>query len=266
MNNNVDMQKLIKFGLFLGIVLAFFLVTISLKAIKEYGYVGADIPPVNTVSFNGTGEVVVIPDIATFTFSVTEEAKNVKDAQDKVTKKIDVALDALKGLSIPDKNIKTVSYNIYPKYEYENAVCTQWSCPPSRSALVGYTVTQTIQVKIEDVDKAGEILGAMGEIGISEISGLSFTVEDEEKYTREARQKAIADAKEKAKTLSKDLGVRLLRVVSFYESGNYPPIYYKEGMGMGGAVSSDSGAPIPSVPTGENKVISNVTIVYELGR
>lgn len=260
------MQKLTKLGVFLGIVLAFFLTTLSLKAIKEYGYVGADIPPVNTVSFSGTGEVVVIPDIATFTFSVTEEAKEVKDAQAKVTQKIDTALERLKGLSIADKNIKTVSYNVYPKYEYEAAVCSQWSCPPGKSTLVGYTVTQTIQVKIENVDEAGTILGAMGEIGISEISGLTFTVEDEEKYTREARQKAIADAKEKAKILSKDLGVRLLRVVSFSEAGNYPPIYYKEALGMGGDIRADASMPVPSVPTGENKVVSNVTITYELGR
>ena len=60
MNNNVDMQKLIKFGLFLGIVLAFFLVTTSLKVIKEYGYVGADIPPVNTVSASASTPTEII--------------------------------------------------------------------------------------------------------------------------------------------------------------------------------------------------------------
>ncbi|MEK7180380.1 MAG: SIMPL domain-containing protein [Patescibacteria group bacterium] len=258
------MQKFIKHGLFLVIVLAFFLVVVSMKTLKEYRYVGADIPPVNVISFSGKGEVIVIPDTATFTFGVTEEAKNVKDAQLKVTQKINLALARLKDLSIAEKNIKTISYNVYPKYEYEKQICTQYSCPPSRSTLVGYTVTQTIEVKVEDIDTAGAVLGAIGEVGATEISGLTFTSKDEEGQIREARKKAIEDAKQKASILAKDLGVRLVRIVNFSEGGSYP-FYYRAAYGMGGA-EKDVILPAPSLPIGENKVISEVTITYELGR
>ncbi|MEK9186649.1 MAG: SIMPL domain-containing protein, partial [Patescibacteria group bacterium] len=105
--------------------------------------------------------------------------------------------------------------------------------------------------------------GSMGEVPVTEISGLTFTSKNEEGQIREARKKAIEDAKGKASVLAKDLGVRLVRIVNFYESGNYPPIYYKGAMSIGGA-EADSG--VPTVPTGENKIVSNITITYELGR
>jgi uncharacterized protein YggE len=260
MNN--DMNKFLKYGLFLVFVVAFVLVGFGLKTFKEYYYVGADIAPVTTITFSGKGEIMAAPDTATFTFSISKDATNVKDAQKDVTQKTNVALARLKSLSIEEKNIKTIAYNVYPKYEYSNGICTQWSCPPSTSKLIGYTVTQTIEVKVEDIDAAGAVLGAMGEAGVTEISGLNFTVKDEEGKIREARQKAIADAKAKARELASDLDVDLLRIVSFSESGNYPgPIYYKGLMadGMGGAESAN-----PDIPVGENKIVSNVSITYEI--
>lgn len=259
---NTGMQKIVKTGVFLILILSFFTIVLSLKTLKEYRYVGADIPPVTTITFSGEGEVVAIPDTATFTFSVTEEAKNVSEAQQKVTEKINVALKRLADFGIEEKNIKTVSYNLYPKYEYEKVICTQFSCPPARQNLVGYEVSQTIEVKVENIDDAGKVLGAMGEAGVTQISGLTFSIKDEKVKIREARQKAILDAKTKAVELSKDLNVQLVRIVNFYESGNYPPIYYAK-FGLGGAEMADGGGG-PQLPAGENKIISNVNITYEI--
>ncbi len=256
------MGKLFKYGLFLVFVVAFVLVGLGLKTFKEYYYVGADIAPVTTITFSGKGEIMAAPDTATFTFSISKDAANVKDAQKDVTQKINSALVSLKDLKVEDKNVKTIAYNIYPKYKYSNSACTQWSCPPSKSLLVGYTVTQTIEVKVEDIDTAGQVLGTMGETGVSEISGLTFTVKDEEGKIREARQKAITDAKAKARELASDLGVTLLRIVDFSESGNFPsPIYYK---GLMAADSMGGGSATPEVPVGENKIVSNVSITYEI--
>jgi len=88
-------------------------------------------------------------------------------------------------------------------------------------------------------------------------------VEDESAIQTEARDEAIADAKEKAKALAKELGVSLVRIVSFTESnGGYPYPLYDKAYGMGGAVAQS--APAPEISTGENKYTSNVTIVYEI--
>jgi uncharacterized protein YggE len=68
-------------------ILTIFLVVISIKEIKSIGYVGKDNPVYNTISVNGKGEAVSIPDVATFSFSVTETAKTVAEAQSKATDK-----------------------------------------------------------------------------------------------------------------------------------------------------------------------------------
>jgi uncharacterized protein YggE len=74
---------------------------------------------------------------------------------------------------------------------------------------------------------------------------------------------AIDEAKEKAKVLSKDLGVSLVRIVNFSENGNIPMMYGK-GMMATDSVASAPVAPSPELPTGENKITSNVTITYEI--
>ena len=257
-----EIQKVLKYGMLLILILGFFLIALSLKIFKEYYYVGKDIPPLTTITFSGKGEEVAVPDVATFTFTVTEESLVVKDAQQRTTERINTALSHLKDFGIEDKNIKTIAYNIYPKYEYISPNCTIYGCPPGRSTLSGYEVSQTIEVKVENIDDAGKILGAMGEIGVSQISGLNFTVSNEEDLVREARKKAIAEAKEKARALSADLGVQLVRIVSFYESGYPSPYLYGaiESFGKGG----DGAFLEADIPVGEDKIISEVNITYEI--
>ena len=261
--NNGSRERFWKIGELTLLVLSLFLAVQVVSGVKSYWYIGENIQNQPTISFSGKGEVFSVPDIASFTFSVTENAKTVLDAQEKATKKINAALGVLKSKGIKDKDIKTSDYSVYPKYEYSPSVCTQFSCPPSRQILTGYEVSQTVSVKVRKVADAGAILGLLGETAVTNISGLNFTVDDEEALVREARQKAIADAKGKAATLSKDLGVRLVRIISFSENGGGMPIYYgaKTTLGMGGDVET---RPTPDIPTGENKITSEVTITYEI--
>jgi uncharacterized protein YggE len=117
-------------------------------------------------------------------------------------------------------------------------------------------------VKIRKIEDAGKVLGVIGTTGVSDISGLNFEVDEQDEKVREARKMAIDDAREQAKQLAKDLGVKLGDIVSFNESGNYPmPMYYVKDMalGMGGSAEST-----PEIPTGESEITSNVTIVYEI--
>ncbi|HEY4489676.1 MAG TPA: SIMPL domain-containing protein [Candidatus Paceibacterota bacterium] len=267
MNEEVK-NRALKFIPLLAVVLSLFLVVQTLNALRDYG--SGDLPK-NVITVEGSGEVFAPPDIAEFNFSVNSEGKDIKEAQSKVTTKIDAAVKSLKDAGVLEKDIKTTDYNAYPKYEYSQSVCPAVSsisgapvyCPPGKQVLVGYEVNQTISVKVRKVDDAGKLLELVANAGVTNVSGLSFTIDDEEKLQRQARQMAIDEAKEKAKVLAKDLGVRLVRIVSFNESGNYPtPIYFgrEAAMGMGG----DAQVKAPSVPTGENKITSNVTITYEI--
>ncbi len=137
------------------------------------------------------------------------------------------------------------------------------SCPPNGSnVLVGYSVSETISVKVRKTDQAGAIVTGLGALGVTDISGPNFTIDNDDAIKAEARSKAITNAKEKAAELSKELGVKLVRIVNFSENGNNPyPMYSKamDMMAIGGA--APEAAPLP---TGENKYTSNVTITYEI--
>ncbi|MBX4200156.1 SIMPL domain-containing protein [Candidatus Parcubacteria bacterium] len=257
---NENTQSLIKWGRIVLIMLGVFLIVEALVGLKS---LRTPTPAVNVISITGTGEVMVVPDIATVSYTVSADAKDVATAQESVTTKMDNILNALKNLGIDDKDVKTTNYNVYPKYTYTSTVCTVNNCPPSRQIPDGYTVSHDITVKIRKTDNAGKVLAALGSNGATNISSVTFTTDDPEKVQNEARDKAIADAKSKAEVLSKSLDIDLDHIVNFYDNSGYPyPVY-----GMGGMdLKAQSAAPAvaPTLPTGENKVTSSVTLVYEI--
>lgn len=218
-----------------------------------------------TISVTGTGEVLSVPDIGQFSFSVMAEGDDANAAQEKSAQSINAIVDYLKGEGVADKDIKTTNYNLYPKYRYEERTCISNSyCPPGERIMDGFSVTQTILVKVRETDKAGDLISGVGEKGATDISGLTFTIDDEDSLLAEAREKAIADAKDKAKTLANDLGVRIVRISGYWENqGGYPQPYGYGGADM--AMSESSVKNIaPQVPTGENKLSVSVNISYEV--
>ncbi|MBX4191978.1 SIMPL domain-containing protein [Candidatus Parcubacteria bacterium] len=248
------------------ILVAVFLAVEVVAGVQGLRYIGTGTTPTNTISVSGYGEALAVPDIATFTFSVVSEKSTVAAAQTDATTKANAITKYLKDAGIADKDIQTSNYSVYPQYDYQTAVCqANGVCPGGRSVLRGYEVRQTTTVKVRDTAKAGDLLTGVGTQGATEVSGLNFTFDDPQMVQDQAREKAITDAKDKANTLAKQLGVRLVRVVSFNENGNNPgPIpYYSKAMdataqGMGGA------AVAPEISTGENKITSNVSIIYEI--
>ena len=116
-------QKVWKIGAIVGILLAVYLLALSIGQFKSIGYIGSGIQPTNTISVSGTGDAYAIPDVATFSFTVNDTEKVVADAQTKVTTKINAAMLAVEGQGVDKKDIQTTYYSINPHYEYQNAVC-----------------------------------------------------------------------------------------------------------------------------------------------
>lgn len=255
-----EMKRLLKWGSWVVLVLGAFLALEALNAFKD---LRADNPVYNSISVTGQGEAVSVPDVAEFSFTVTEDSKSVSDAQSGVTTKMNTILADLKALKIEDKDIKTIDYTVWPKYIYQGGVCTANICPPSRQIADGYTVNHTVQIKVRKTDDAGKALSAVGAKGAANVSSLSFTTDDPDKALVEARGKAVEDAKAKAEDLAKHLGVRIVRVVGYYDNapGSYP--MYEGGMG-GTTISKSADMVAPTLPSGENKVITSVTINYEI--
>lgn len=266
--SGTNAERISKYTAWAIFLLACFLVVQILVGLKKFGYIGKDVYPQRTIMVSGEGEAFAIPDIATFSFSVTENGATVKQAQEKVEAKINAALSDIKEAGIEERDIQTTSYNVYPKYEWQQVYCIQMVgviCPPGRNVLQGYEVSQTILVKVRDTEKAGDLVTRVGATGVSNISGLEFTIDDRDSYVQMAREKAIEEAKVNAKKLADDLGVGLGKMLYFNEVGNYPSPYYAEG--MGGAdmrVSAVAEQVKATLPTGESKITSQVNLTYEI--
>jgi len=95
----------------------------------------------------------------------------------------------------------------------------------------------------------------------SDLNGPNFAIDNEDSLKDSARKLAIDEAKLKAKNLAKDLGIRLGKITSFSENGNYPVPMYAKTMTSDTAVGASAPAQLP---VGENIISSDVTITYEI--
>lgn len=238
-------------------------VLVGAQAIKALMNIDTPQPTAgNVITVEGQGTVSAVPDVATISYTVTENATTASQAQDAATKKANVALAVVKDLGIPEEDIKTTSYNLSPRYSYSQP-CYGAICPPYEQRVVGYSVSQTVQVKIRDLDKVGKVLASLGDAGVSNLYGPNFVIDDEDELRAEARAEAIKEARAKAKDLAKDLNVRLVRVVNFWEnSGPYPYYSKTEAYGLGGDATAPQASP--EVPAGENEIVVNVSVTYEI--
>ena len=227
-----------------------FLIFATQNEIKKGRYIGQEIERTSSVAVSGQGKVSAKPDIGEVSLSVVSEAPTVAAAQKDNTEKMNKIIAGMKGLGVEEKDLKTTNYTIYPKYQYVYG----------KSNIIGYEVNQTLEVKIRNLDKVGDILTKATELGTNQMGALSFTFDDPEGLQAEARKKAIDEAKEKAEVLADDLGVKLVRIISFSESTSQPspPYYYAEKLGVGG------GGETPEIQTGQNEIVANVTITYEI--
>ncbi|MDQ3076640.1 MAG: SIMPL domain-containing protein [bacterium] len=261
-------QKTVKTAAIIFIAFAtVFLFVLTIGTVRSWNESDAATGERPQITVLGTGEVTKVPDIAEFTFTVQEEGKTTKEAQDKATAKANAAIAYLKESKIEDKDIKTIGYNVNPKYEYRTTACIAGvPCVPGNQVLIGYEVSQSVQVKVRDTSVAGNVLSGIGNLSVSNVSGLNLTIDDKTELEREARQKAIDDAEAKARALAGDLNVRLVRITNFQETTNgIPPIYYGKESVMNQTMDSrGAAAPAPQLPGGENTITSNVTITYEI--
>lgn len=228
-------------------------------------------PSYATINVEGVAEVTAVPDVGAFSFTVEAENMEVSVAQEESGNASNDIKAYLKDEGgVEEKDIKTTNYNTYPRYEYVTAAnCFAPDCSRER-VLRGYVVTQTMSIKVRDTGKAGELIAGVGSRGATNISGLSFEVDDIEGKKEEARLLAIADAKEKAERLADELEVRLGDVVSFNDNGGgfYPMPMMAESRAVGMDMAFDDAveekAFAPEISVGEDEITARVTITYKI--
>lgn len=268
MNQDDHVKKYLKItGIFVMLVLsyvAFSLATSYSRAI--------DPTSLRSFSVTGEGKVVAIPDVAQFTFSIiTEGGVDIAKLQKENTDKANEAINLIKASGVEDKDLKTQGYNIEPRYQYYNcgirplyisgidSTPTQEPCPPSE--IVGYTIRQTVLVKVRDFSKTGDILSGIVKSGVNDISSLNFTIDNQKEIEKEARDKAIKEAREKAKDIAKAAKFGIGDIISINEGYSTPFVRFSEVSMMGG---KDASASAPTIEPGSQEIIVNVTVQYEI--
>ncbi len=219
----------------------------------------------------GQGKVVARPDVALFTFNIIDEGgTDIATLERDNTARGNKINSWLKEQGVADKDIKTEQYNLSPRYQ--NSYCQPniyragqpvTTCPPP--SIVGYTVTQGVTVEVRDFAKIGAILAGVVERGANNVSQLNFTIDDPAAVENEARAKAIAEARDKAKLVARAGGFSVGRLLGIDE-GSQPPIYaekFGRMMSLDGATAV-APLPAPTIEPGSQDVIVNVTLRYEI--
>ncbi len=249
---------IIIFSIFLIFLTVWFGVSIENK-IKEGRYIGQEIASKNIIAVSGKAEIYANPDLALITASVVSDGKTVNEAMKRNTKKMNSVINFVKKKGVSVKDVKTVNFSIYPRYEWnKGGVCLSLPCPTGKRVLVGYEVNQSLEVKIRNLEEVGDIVQGMTSAGANEVSGLRFTIDDKDKLEEQAREEAIKKAKAQARKIASQLGVRLLRIIDFNERSVIPRYYNSEKQ-----VGIEEGKTL-QIEKGENKIESNVTITYEI--
>ncbi len=234
-----------------AVVLFFLLLFAYTKIVGPIPFSVTSLVTQKTDSFqvSGEGKVSVPPDIALLNAGVTANAPTVKAAQDQLNTKINSVSRAVKAAGIPDKDIQTSNYSVFPQYNYQQG-----------NQITGYTASSNLTIKVRQMDKASIVIDAAASAGANQIGGISFDIDDKSKAENQARELAVAQAKKKAADAAKTAGFTLGSIVNYSETFGTPP---RPVPFLNKAESAISNAPTQIEP-GTNEVNITVTLSFEI--
>ncbi|MEX0690158.1 MAG: SIMPL domain-containing protein [Candidatus Paceibacterota bacterium] len=217
------------------------------------------VQPDSSFSVSGEGEVVAVPDVAEFNYRViTEGGDDMASLQQSNSEKINSANEFLKENGVDEKDIRTSSYSLSPRYQYYR--CEEGPCPPPE--IVGYSINQSVQVKVRDFSILGDLLSGVVERGANSVSNLNFTIDDPTELKNQAREEAIAQARDKAKSIAKAGGFKVGKLLSLDENVYSP--YEKMQSMVSDEAGFGRGGESPVIEPGSQEVTVNVHLRYEI--
>lgn len=203
-------------------------------------------PHVITVS--ATGKITAVPDVARINLGVTMTKSSVKAARDAAAKSMNAIIGAVKGLGIADADIQTTGLNLYPQY-----------ANGSSTRIVGYAISEQVQVTVRDLDKAGDVVDTATAKGATDVNGIWFEISDPAKAQNVARAAAVTAARASAQALASAGDVNLGAIVSIADS-TQPFVGYYPFAGMR-AAAADLATP---VEPGTQDVSATVTVIFAI--
>ncbi|HEU5139929.1 MAG TPA: SIMPL domain-containing protein [Bacillales bacterium] len=153
--------------------------------------------PSRVMTVNGQASLSVAPDTVSIQLTVMTENEQLSQAQQENANKMNQVIQALLQAGIPRENIQTTAYNIVPRYDYVDGT----------QVFRGYQVTNTITVTLKNINQTGQMIDLAVKNGVNQVSNIQFTIENRQKYYRQALSDALQDAIMKGRTLAETLNV-----------------------------------------------------------
>ena len=157
----------------------------------------------------GQATVVAQPDRAFITISAESRSRNSGDAQRQNAEAMTAVLQKLQQAGVPKDALRTLGYELQPEFDYANG----------RQTFRTYVARNTVEVRLDDVNRVGTVIDAAGTGGATSIGGIRFDVRNRENLEREALRQAVADARARADAAAAGAGRTIDRVVRIEESG-----------------------------------------------
>lgn len=206
-------------------------------------------PRVPAVLTRGEAVIRRAPDQAWVDIAVETRARVPKEATARNAQIMTAVQQRLRELNVPGDAIQTRGYHLQPEFDHIDG----------RQVARGYVARNRIEVRIDQIDRAGEVLDAAIAAGATGAGGIRFDLKDRASVEREALKLAVADARARAEAAAAGAGGTIARIVRIEEGGRPmpPPEPYMARM----AVEAQADTPIAA---GEIEIRATVTLTAEL--
>jgi len=203
------------------------------------------------VIVSGEGLVQATPDRAWISVSAEARAPSPREAQRRTADLMRPVLDSLRKARVPDEAVRTTGYDLQQEFDFTNG----------KRVARGYVARNSIEVRVDDVGRVGELLESVVNQGATSVSGLRFDVKDEARLEREAMRVAVTNARLKAEAAAAGAGRSLDRLVRIEEGGSPPrpmPVPFMR------AAAADAGGGAPPVSAGQIEIRAQVSVTFSL--
>jgi uncharacterized protein YggE len=207
-------------------------------------------PPV--VITTGEGVVKMAPDRLWVSIAAESRSKAPKDAQRANADAMKTVLDRLKALGLPADAIRTTGYDLQPEFDFANG----------KQTLRGWLARNSIDVRVDDIARAGDVLDAAVSSGATNVSGVRFDLKDRNAPEREALRSAVADARSRADSAAAGAGMKVDRVLRIEEHRAMGPEPRPMMMARQSMTADSAGAP--PIVAGEIEVSVSVTLTSSI--
>lgn len=204
------------------------------------------------LSVSARGEARRVPDVATLSAGVVTQAADAGAALHANAAQMSRLMEAVRSAGIAERDIRTSGLGVAPQYRRGEG---------QAPAISGYEATNTISLKVRDIDSLGQVIDALVASGANQVHGPQFEIGEPEEAYDDARRTALETARARARLYADALGLRVRRIASISEGGGFMP----PPMPMMAMRAMDSMESSPVSP-GESTLSVTLEVVFELGR